>query len=152
MSCFEGLSLQSESFPNELNLPKYIVFWQPLHLALPNHIQNLVPLNRSPRRVAFSEKCRHLAQEFRLYGKAVSRPLSERMPFFSPNASKSWFRGKCLDVLASIASRVGDRARYARSSVHRRPGDVDYLGSRKSMNPEICDAAGGSRFDNTATT
>jgi hypothetical protein len=47
-SSFEGLALQSESFPDELNLPKHIVFWQPPHLALPDHMQNLVSLNRSP--------------------------------------------------------------------------------------------------------
>ena len=44
-----GLALQSEDFTDELNnLAKYIVFWQPPHLALPDHIQNLVRLNRSP--------------------------------------------------------------------------------------------------------
>jgi hypothetical protein len=45
------LALQSESFPDKLNLPNYIVFWQPPHLALPDHMQNLVALNRSPRAI-----------------------------------------------------------------------------------------------------
>ena len=41
-------SFQSEDFPDELNLPKDIPFRQPPHLAFPNHVQNLVALNRPP--------------------------------------------------------------------------------------------------------
>jgi hypothetical protein len=41
-------SLQSEDFPDELNLAKNIPFRQPPHLAFPDHVQNLVALNRSP--------------------------------------------------------------------------------------------------------
>jgi hypothetical protein len=39
---------QSEGFPDELNLPKNIPFRQPPHLAFPDHVQNLVALDRSP--------------------------------------------------------------------------------------------------------
>src|SRR5215471_1751218 len=42
------LSFQSENSPDELNLPKDIPFRQPPHLAFPDHVQNLVALNRSP--------------------------------------------------------------------------------------------------------
>jgi cellulose synthase/poly-beta-1,6-N-acetylglucosamine synthase-like glycosyltransferase len=41
-------SFQSEEFPDELNLPKDIPFRQPPHLAFPDHVQNLVALNRPP--------------------------------------------------------------------------------------------------------
>src|SRR6266705_1589795 len=41
-------SLQSEDFPDELNLPKDVPFRQPPHLAFPDHVQNLVALNRPP--------------------------------------------------------------------------------------------------------
>jgi hypothetical protein len=41
-------SFQSEDFPDELNLPKDIPFRQPPHLAFPDHVQNLVALNRPP--------------------------------------------------------------------------------------------------------
>ena len=41
-------SFQSEDFPDELNLPKDIPFRQPPHLAFPDHMQNLVALNRPP--------------------------------------------------------------------------------------------------------
>ena len=50
-SLIDGLAFQSESFPDELNLPKYIPFRQPSHLAFPDHVQNLVALNRSPRSI-----------------------------------------------------------------------------------------------------
>jgi len=48
-------SLQSENFPDELNLPKDIPFRQPPHLAFPDHVQNLVALNRSPRAIEGSK-------------------------------------------------------------------------------------------------
>jgi hypothetical protein len=41
-------SFQSEDFPDELNLPEDIPFRQPPHLAFPDHLQNLVALNRPP--------------------------------------------------------------------------------------------------------
>jgi hypothetical protein len=41
-------SFQSEGFPGELNLPKDIAFRQPPHFAFPDHVQNLVALNRPP--------------------------------------------------------------------------------------------------------
>jgi hypothetical protein len=41
-------SPQSEDFPDELYLPKDIPFRQPPHLAFPDHVQNLVALNRPP--------------------------------------------------------------------------------------------------------
>jgi len=41
-------SFQSENFPDELNLPKDIPFRQPPYLAFPDHVQNLVALNRPP--------------------------------------------------------------------------------------------------------
>jgi hypothetical protein len=41
-------SFQSEDFPDELNLPKDIPFRQPPHLAFPDHVQNLIALNRPP--------------------------------------------------------------------------------------------------------
>src|SRR5262249_38058008 len=48
-----------------------------------------------------------------------------------------------------------DSVRVARYPPERPEGAQDtltYFGSRKSMNPETCVAAGGSRLDNTATT
>jgi hypothetical protein len=39
---------QSEDLPDELNLPQDIPFRQPPHLAFPDHVQNLVALNRPP--------------------------------------------------------------------------------------------------------
>jgi hypothetical protein len=41
-------ALQSESFPDELNLSYDIPFRQPPHLAFSDHVQNLVALNRPP--------------------------------------------------------------------------------------------------------
>src|SRR5258708_32629153 len=41
-------SLQSKDFSDEPNLPKHIPFRQPPHLAFPDHMQNLVALNRPP--------------------------------------------------------------------------------------------------------
>ena len=41
-------SFQSEDFPDELNLPNDIPFRQLPHLAFPDHVQNLVALNRPP--------------------------------------------------------------------------------------------------------
>jgi len=46
--CGRIFSFQSEDFPDELNLPKDISFRQPPHLAFPDHVQNLVALNRPP--------------------------------------------------------------------------------------------------------
>jgi hypothetical protein len=48
-------SFQSEDFPNELNLPKDIPFRQPPHLAFPDHVQNLVALNRPPGSIGKSK-------------------------------------------------------------------------------------------------
>ena len=50
-SFFDGLAFQSESFLDELNLSKYVPFRQPPHLAFPDHVQNLVALNCSPRSI-----------------------------------------------------------------------------------------------------
>jgi hypothetical protein len=41
-------SFQSEDFPDKLNLPKDVPFRQPPHLAFPDHVQNLIALNRQP--------------------------------------------------------------------------------------------------------
>ena len=41
-------SFQSEDFPDELNLTKDVPFRQPPHLAFPDHVHNLIALNRSP--------------------------------------------------------------------------------------------------------
>jgi hypothetical protein len=41
-------SSQSEDLPDELNLPQDIPFRHPPHLAFPDHVQNLVALNRPP--------------------------------------------------------------------------------------------------------
>jgi hypothetical protein len=41
--------------PDELDLPAHIAFRQPSHLAFPDHMQNLVPLNRSPRAIEGSK-------------------------------------------------------------------------------------------------
>jgi hypothetical protein len=41
-------SFQSEDFPVELNLSKDIPFRQPPYLAFPDHVHNLVALNRPP--------------------------------------------------------------------------------------------------------
>jgi hypothetical protein len=48
-------TFQSESFPDELNLPQDIPFRQPPHLAFPDHVQNFVALNRSPRSIERSK-------------------------------------------------------------------------------------------------
>jgi hypothetical protein len=48
-------SFQSEDFPDELNLPNDITLRQPPHLAFPDHVQNLVALNRSPRSIERSK-------------------------------------------------------------------------------------------------
>jgi hypothetical protein len=45
------IQLQSEGFLDELNLANDILFWQPSHLAFPDHVQNLVALNRAPRSI-----------------------------------------------------------------------------------------------------
>src|SRR5690349_20409711 len=39
---------QSADFPYELTLSRHTPLRQPPHLALPNHVQNLVALNRPP--------------------------------------------------------------------------------------------------------
>jgi hypothetical protein len=41
-------SFQSQDFPDELNLSKDVPFRQPPHLAFPDHVQNLVAVNRPP--------------------------------------------------------------------------------------------------------
>jgi hypothetical protein len=46
---------QSESFPDELNLPQDIPFRQPPHLAFPDHVQNFAALNRPPRSIERSK-------------------------------------------------------------------------------------------------
>jgi hypothetical protein len=48
-------SFQSEDFPDELNLSKHIPFRQPPDLAFPDHVQNLVALNRPPGSIERSE-------------------------------------------------------------------------------------------------
>ena len=48
LSGIDCSAFQSEGFPDELNLPKDIPFRQPPHLAFPDHVQNLVALNRPP--------------------------------------------------------------------------------------------------------
>jgi hypothetical protein len=48
-------AFQSEGFLDELNLPKDIPFGQPPHLAFPDHVQNLVALNRAPRSIERSK-------------------------------------------------------------------------------------------------
>ena len=48
-------AFQSEGYPDELNLANDILFWQPPHLAFPDHVQNLVPLNRAPRSIERSK-------------------------------------------------------------------------------------------------
>jgi hypothetical protein len=48
-------SLQSEDFLDELNLSKDISFRQPSHLAFPDHMQNLIALNRPPGSIERSE-------------------------------------------------------------------------------------------------
>jgi hypothetical protein len=48
-------AFQSEGFLDELNLPKDIPFGQPPHLAFPDHVQNLVALNRPPRSIERSK-------------------------------------------------------------------------------------------------
>jgi hypothetical protein len=35
----------------DTNTSKYVAFWQPPHLAFPDHVQSLVALNRSPRSI-----------------------------------------------------------------------------------------------------
>jgi hypothetical protein len=47
--------LQSEDLTDELNLPKDIPLRQPPHLAFPDHVQNLVALNRPPRSIERSK-------------------------------------------------------------------------------------------------
>jgi hypothetical protein len=46
---------QSEGFLDELDLPKDIPFWQPPHLAFPDHVQCLVALNGPPRSIERSK-------------------------------------------------------------------------------------------------
>ena len=46
---------QSEDFTNELNLAKHIPFRQPPHLAFPDHVHDLVSLDRPAGRVKGSE-------------------------------------------------------------------------------------------------
>src|ERR1700730_10981881 len=52
---FDDSAFQSEGFPDELNLSKHIAFRQPPHLAFPNHVQNLIALNRPPRSIERSK-------------------------------------------------------------------------------------------------
>jgi hypothetical protein len=46
---------QSEKAVDELNLAKQVVSCYPSNLPLPNHVNRLVALNRSPSRLKFSE-------------------------------------------------------------------------------------------------
>jgi hypothetical protein len=46
--CIGHSALQPEGLADEQNLPNYIGFRQPSHLALPDHMHNLVTLYRSP--------------------------------------------------------------------------------------------------------
>jgi len=48
-------AFQSEGFLDELNLANDILSWQPPHLAFPDHVQNLVALNRAPRSIERSK-------------------------------------------------------------------------------------------------
>src|SRR5262249_21317268 len=57
-------SLQSERVVDELHLPNYIPFQQPPYLTLPNHVQNFVALNRSPRPVKGSESLTRIHSPF----------------------------------------------------------------------------------------
>ena len=54
-SSFDYSAFQSEGFPDELNLSKHIPFRQPPHLAFPDHVQNLIALNRPPRSIERSK-------------------------------------------------------------------------------------------------
>ena len=62
---------QSEDFTDELNLPKHIPFRQPLHLPFPDHVQNLVALNRPPGAI---ERSKTLA--------GIHPPLNRSMVLF----------------------------------------------------------------------
>jgi len=53
--CGRLFSFQSEDFPDELNLPKGIPFGNQPHLAFPDHVQNLVALNRPPSSIERSK-------------------------------------------------------------------------------------------------
>jgi hypothetical protein len=55
LSVIDRSVFQSEGFPDELNLPKDVPFRQPPHLAFPDHMQNLVTLNRPPRSIERSK-------------------------------------------------------------------------------------------------
>jgi hypothetical protein len=53
--CRAFLCCQVEEAVDELNLAKKIVSCQPSNLPLPDHVDGFVALNRSPRRLEFSE-------------------------------------------------------------------------------------------------
>jgi hypothetical protein len=55
LSGIDCSAFQSEGFLDELNLPKNVPFRQRPHLAFPDHVQNLIALNRSPRSVERSK-------------------------------------------------------------------------------------------------
>jgi hypothetical protein len=50
-SSFDYSAFQYKGFPDKLNLSKHIAFRQPPHLAFPDHVQNLIALNRPPRSI-----------------------------------------------------------------------------------------------------
>jgi hypothetical protein len=62
---------QSQDFTDELNLCKDIPFRQPPHLAFPDHMQNLVALNRPPSSI---ERSKNLA--------GIHPPLDRSMVLF----------------------------------------------------------------------
>src|ERR1700682_2543728 len=70
-SSFDYSVFQSEGFPDELNLSKHIAFRQPPHLAFPDHVQNLIALNRPPRSI---ERSKSLAR--------IHPPLDPSMVLF----------------------------------------------------------------------
>jgi len=53
--CIAHSALQPECLPDEQNLPNDIRFRQPSHLALPDHMHNLVTLYRSPGSIERAE-------------------------------------------------------------------------------------------------
>src|SRR5271167_1083626 len=54
-ACRAFLGCQVEKAVDELNLPKKIISCHPSNLPLPDHMDCFVALNRSPRRLEFSE-------------------------------------------------------------------------------------------------
>jgi hypothetical protein len=76
-------SFRSEDFPDELNLPKNVPFRQPPHLAFPDHVQNLVALNRPPRSI---ERSKTLAGVWSTFREPLVGFNSRRHRWFSSGA------------------------------------------------------------------